>query len=106
MTGKILHKGALVLCPHTPGSAQPDQTAPRVTVSGQEVATVLPFYTVSGCALNSTNSPPCTKAQWLKGAEHVFVGGVAVVISSGTSLCTPSLASLDPRVFQQRVTAS
>jgi hypothetical protein len=106
MAGKILHKGALVLCPHTPGAAQPDQTAARVTVSGQEVATLLPLYTVTGCGLNGTNSPPCTKAQWLKGAEHVFVGGVPVVIASGTSLCTPSGASLDPRVFQQRVTAS
>lgn len=101
MAGKILHKGAIVQCTHL-APAQPDQTASRVTVSGQEVATLLPLYTVSGCPANTK----CAKAQWLTGAQRVFVNNVAVVISSGSSLCSPSGATLDPRVFQQRVTAS
>jgi hypothetical protein len=106
MSGYILHDGAIVACRHPPGLAQPDQTDTRVTVSGRKVMTVSRTYTVSGCALNSTNSPACTKASWLQGAQRVTASGLAVAIDSGESLCTPSNGTLDPRVFQQRVTAS
>ncbi len=68
--------------------------------------TVMRTYTVAGCALNSTNSPPCTKASWLSGAQHVFASGLAVAIDSGTSQCLPSTTPLDPKQFQQRVKAS
>jgi hypothetical protein len=104
--GYILHDGALVACQHPPGLAQPDQTDPRVTVSGHAVMTVSRTYTVNGCALNGTNSPPCTKASWLQGAQRVKASALAVAIDSGESLCTPSNGKLDPQVFQQRVTAS
>jgi hypothetical protein len=104
--GFVLHEGAVVACRHPPGLATPDSTDTRVTVSGQKVMTVLRLYTVAGCNLNSTNSPPCTKASWLQGAQRVTAGGLAVAIDSGTSQCTPSLATLDPQVFQRRVTAS
>jgi hypothetical protein len=106
MAGHILHEGALLLCRHPPGSATPDQTDTRVTVSGQAVMTVARTYTVSGCALNSTNSPPCTTASWLKGAERVIASGLPVAIDSGQSLCMPSGGTLDPKLFQKRVTAS
>ena len=105
MAGNILHEGAFILCSHPPGSASPDSADTRVTVSGQRVVTLSHLYTVTGCALETTNSPPCKKASWLRGAEHVFVSGVPVVIDSGISLCTPSFAQLDPKVFQKRVTA-
>lgn len=106
MAGKILHEGALVLCKHPPGRAEPDQTDTRVTVSGKAVMTVLRMYTVTACALNGTNSPPCTKATWLKGAARVFASGLPVAIDTGQSLCTPSFGVLDPKLFQKRVTAS
>src|SRR5678816_1014331 len=104
--GFILHDGAIVACQHPPGLAQPDQTDTRVTVSGQKVMTVSRMYTVTGCNLEGTNSPPCKKASWLQGAKRVTASGLAVAIDSGESLCTPSLGKLDPKVFQQRVTAS
>jgi hypothetical protein len=106
MSGFILHDGALVLCKHPPGNARPDQTDTRVTVSGRAVMTVVRTYTVTGCALNSTTSPPCTTAVWLKGAERVFASGLAVAIDSGQSMCMPSGTPLEPVIFQQRVTAS
>src|SRR5262245_47765999 len=106
MSGFILHENALVLCQHPPGNARPDQTDTRVKVSGQAVMTVARSYTVTGCALNGTTSPPCTTAAWLKGAEHVFVSGFPVAIDSGQSLCAPSGAKLDPKLFQQRVKAT
>jgi hypothetical protein len=106
VAGNILHQGALVLCKHPPGSASPDQADPRVSVSGQPIMTVARRYTVIGCALNGTTSPPCTTAAWLTGAERVLASGLPVAIPSGQSLCMPSAAILDPKTFQQRVTAS
>ena len=106
MAGHILHAGAQVLCQHPPGTAQPDQTDPRVEVSGQAVVTVAHSYSVTGCALESTNSPPCKTAVWLTGAERVFVNRRPVVIHTGQSRCAPSGAALDPTIFQTRVTAT
>src|SRR5262245_60879575 len=105
MSGFILHENALVLCQHPPGNARPDQTDTRVTVSGQAVMTVARTYTVTGCALSGT-SPQCSTAAWLKGATRVFASGLSVAIDSGQSLCVPSGARLDPKLFQQRVKAS
>ena len=106
MSGNILHEGAVVACKHPPGLASPDQTDTRVTVSGKAVMTVARLYTVNACALNGTNSPPCTKAIWLKGATRVFASGLSVAIHNGESQCTPSFGVLDPKIFQKRVTAS
>jgi hypothetical protein len=106
VAGHILHEGALVLCQHPPGSATPDQTDTRVSVSGQAVMTVARTYTVTACALESGNSPPCKTATWIKGAERVFASGLAVAIHNGESLCATSGGRLDPKVFQTRVTAS
>jgi hypothetical protein len=106
LAGNILHEGALVLCQHPPGTAQPDQTDTRVTVSGRPVITVTHSYTVTGCALEGTNSPPCKTAVWTQGAERVRASGVPVAIHTGQSLCAPSGGRLDPTLFQTRVTAS
>jgi hypothetical protein len=106
VAGNILHEGALVLCQHVPGSAQPDQTDTRVTVSGQRVMTVTRTYTVTGCALEGTNSPPCKTASWTTGAQRVSASGLPVAIDDGQSLCVPSGGRLNPKAFQKRVTAS
>jgi hypothetical protein len=104
MSGNILHEGALVLCQHL-GTAQPDQTDTRVSVGGQAIMTLTRTYTVLNCGLNGTSSPPCSKAMWVQGAERVTASGLPVAISTGQSLCTPSGTPLDPKQFQQRVTA-
>jgi hypothetical protein len=106
MPGYILHKDALVACKHAPGLAHADQPDLHVSVSGMPVMTVLRSYTVIGCALNGTNSPPCTKAMWTAGAQRVFAGGFPVAIDTGQSLCLPSGQPLDPKTFQQRVKAT
>jgi hypothetical protein len=105
MAGYILHQGAQVQCPHF-GSAQPIQTNTRVSVSGQAIMTVTLMYNVGGCGLNGTSSPPCTTAMWTQGAARVSADGLAVAVTTGQSLCSPSGASLNPLVFQQRVTAT
>ena len=67
MAGNILHQECTGPVQASSGQREPDQTDPRVTVSGQQVMTVARSYTVSGCALNGTTSPPCTTAAWLDG---------------------------------------
>jgi hypothetical protein len=106
VAGFIMHKDALVACDHAPGIADADSPDLRVKVSGMPVMTVLRTYTVTACALQSTNSPPCTTGMWTKGAQHVLVGGFPVAIDSGQSLCLTSFGKLNPRVVQQRVQAS
>ena len=106
MSGHLIHRGALVLCTHPPGIASPDTVSTRVTLLGQALVTVGMQYTVTACALNSTNSPPCTKASWIVGAERVTSENRPVAIDSGQSLCKPSFARLDPKLVQRRVTAS
>lgn len=106
MSGHLMHRGALILCSHPPGVATPDTVSTRVTLSGQALVTVGMQYSVSACALNGTNSPPCTKASWIMGAARVTSENRPVAIDSGQSLCTPSFAQLDPKLFQRRVTAS
>ncbi|HEU5137477.1 MAG TPA: hypothetical protein VFU13_20205 [Steroidobacteraceae bacterium] len=103
--GFIMHKDAVVACQHAPGLAEAKAPDPRVSVSGKPVMTVLRLYSVTGCALNGTNSPPCTTAMWIEGAQRVTVGGFPVAIDSGKSKCIPSLGKLEPRIFQQRVEA-
>jgi hypothetical protein len=101
-----MHKDALVACDHAPGIANADSPDPRVKVSGMPVMTVLRTYTITGCALQSTTSPPCVSGMWIKGAQHVLVGGLPVAIDNGQSLCLTSFGKLNPRIVQQRVQAS
>jgi len=106
VAGFIMHKDALVICDHAPGIANADSPDLRVKVSGMPVMTVLRSYTVTGCALQGTSSPPCVSAMWTQGAQHVLVGGFPAAIDSGQSLCLTSFGKLNPRVVQQRVKAS
>jgi len=106
MAGNIMHKDALVACDHAPGIAKADSPDQRVKVSGQPVMTVLRSYTITGCALTGTTSTACVSGMWLKGAQHVLVGGLPVAIDNGTSICLASGGKLNPKIVQQRVQAS
>jgi len=100
MSGFIIHDGALLTCPHTTGQASPDQVDTRVSVSGQAIMTLMRTYTIKGCP----QTPPCSKAAWIKGAQRVTAGGFPVAVHNGQSLCVPS-GSLKAQLFQQRASA-
>ena len=51
---------------------------PRVKVGGQPVVTQSGPYTVAGCGLTGTSSPPCVTAQWVTAAVRVRAGSVPV----------------------------
>jgi hypothetical protein len=104
MPGPILHAGAVVLCVHG-GQAMPTAPVPRVTVSGQPVATIAAPYAVAGCPFTGP-SGPCVAAQWIVGAARVLAMGQPVAIQTGVAVCAPTGTPLVPGVVQPRVIAS
>ncbi len=105
MPGPILHLGATVLCMHA-GTALPASPFPRVLVSGQPVITQTCVYTVAGCSLASTSTPPCVAAQWVMAALRVKAGGVPVVILGSQAVATPTGTGLNIVATQPRVVAT
>jgi hypothetical protein len=101
MSGFVIHDAAYITCPHTVGTATPNQTDPHVKVFGQPIMTVVRTYQIKGCTQNT----PCSSAVWIEGAGHVRASGLPVAISTGKSLCVPP-GDLKPQFFQQRVKAS
>ena len=106
MAGFIMHKDALVACDHAPGVASAIAPDPRVLVSGMPVVAVLSGYTVAGCNLQGSSTNFCATGMWIRGANHVLVGGMPVAIDNGQSSCATSFGKLNARVVQQRVKAS
>jgi hypothetical protein len=106
MPGPILHVGATVLCSHG-GQATPTVPNPRVSVSGQPVATISAPYAVAGCAfVPPGGNGPCVTGQWTVGATRVLATGQPVVLMTGVSVCTPTGTPLVPVAAQTRVIAT
>ena len=67
MPGFLLHANAFVMCAHG-GQAQPMVPFPRVTVSGNAIATMASPHAITGCPFVPTGgNGPCVTAQWLVG---------------------------------------
>jgi uncharacterized Zn-binding protein involved in type VI secretion len=106
MPGPILHAGATVLCSHG-GQATPTAPNPRVSVSGQPVATIAAPYAVAGCAfVPPGGNGPCATGQWTVGATRVLVAGQPVAIVTGASTCIPTGTPLLPVASQTRAIAT
>jgi hypothetical protein len=105
MPAPALHLGATVLCSHA-GQAIPVAPFPRVLLSGQPIVTLTCSYTVAGCALSGSGSPPCVTGQWVVGATRVTAGGAPVVTMASQSVCTAPGTPLVPVVAQTRVLAT
>jgi hypothetical protein len=105
MPGPIVHLGATIMCAHA-GTATAISPFPRVSVSGQPVATLSTQYVVAGCALTGSPTPPCVTGQWVVGATRVLAGGVPVAIQAGSSVTTPTGTPMLPLVVQPRVVAT
>lgn len=105
MPGPILTQSDTVQCSHT-GTATPTVPSTRVQVGGVPIITTSCQYTIAGCALSSTNTPPCVTAMWSVGATRVTSDGTPVALSTGVSTATPTGQPLMVTVAQQRVTAT
>jgi hypothetical protein len=102
MPGFLLHVGATVTCLHA-GQAMPTVPNPRVRVSRQPIVTQTCPYTVAGCGLTGTSSPPCVTAQWITGATRVRAGGVPLLLQDSQAVCSPSGTGLMVVAAQVRV---
>lgn len=100
--GMLVHVGATVICTHA-GQATPMTPQPRVRVGGQKVVTQSCVYTVTGCALAGTSSPPCATAKWVTAALRVRAGSEPVLLRESQSICTPTGTPLTVLVTQIRV---
>jgi hypothetical protein len=89
MPGFILHQGASVMCSHA-GTAQPAVPNPRVTVSGQPIVTLPGAYTIAGCALTGTSSPPCVTGTFTTSAIRVTSMGQPLLLQDSQSTCVPT----------------
>jgi hypothetical protein len=106
MPGPILHFGATVMCSHG-GQAMPSAPFPRVTVSGQPVATVSAPWVIAGCAfVPPGGNGPCVTAQYVTCAARVFAGGTPVLLLDSVAVCTPTGTPLMPVVTQTRAIGS
>jgi hypothetical protein len=104
MPSPVIDVGATVQCSHAGSATVVPST--RVTLSGQAVVTVLDIYSIAGCSLSGTSTPPCATGQWTSGARRVFTMGIAVAISSGTSTCVPTGTPMQAPQTQTRVLAT
>ncbi|MBX3158035.1 MAG: hypothetical protein KF773_18850 [Deltaproteobacteria bacterium] len=100
----LLNKDVVAQCSHG-GPAQPIAGNPRVKVGGAEVLTVATQFSVSGCSNNPTGTSPlpCVLGTFPAGATRVKVGGVPVLLDSGSATVVPTGASLTLANPQQRV---
>ena len=102
MPGFLLHANAIVMCAHG-GQAQPLMPFPRVTVSGNPIATMVSPHIVTGCPFVPTGgNGPCVTAQWLVGATRILAGGMPVLLQSSVATCVPTATSLNIILTQTR----
>jgi hypothetical protein len=101
MPGFVLHVGAVVTCGHG-GQATPMAPMPRVKVSGQPVATIVPLYAVASCPF----ATPCVTAQWTVGSVRVKTMGQPLAIQTGVAATAPNGVPLLASVVQPRVSAT
>jgi len=106
MPGPVLHVGATVLCAHG-GQATPTAPSPRVTVSGQPVATITAPYAIAGCAfVPPAGNGPCATGQWIVGTTRVLALGQPLALMTGSSACVPTGTPMTPVSAQTRVIAT
>ncbi len=83
----IISQQTTVICGHG-GSATPAPSQVRVQISGALAAVATDVYSVAGCALTGTGTPPCLVLQWLMPAVRVTIGGVPVLLNSSMPMAT------------------
>ena len=105
MPGFVLHMGSVVQCAHG-GQAIPTTVSPRVTVSGQPVATLSSPYTVAGCPFPTPPGAPCVTGMWSIGATRVTSNGQPLLIMGGMATTVPNGVPLIAMTTQTRVTAT
>lgn len=102
MGTNLLDAGATVQCDHA-GTAQPLTPSTRVKAGGQAIVTQASPYSIAGCSLSSSGSPPCATANYVTAATRVKASGQPVLLSNSSAVCVPTGGGLTARVTQTRV---
>lgn len=88
MTGKVIHGGTTIACPHG-GVASPVASGHRsVQVEGAETGTATLVHTVVGCRHVVDAVPhPCTTVRWTPDTDGVLVDGAPVLLDTTPAQC-------------------
>ena len=73
---------------------------------GQPVVTVCETYTIAGCALHGSTSPPCVTGQWIVGAHTCSPAACRWRSTAASRSASPPPAPDDAGSSQTRVQAS
>jgi hypothetical protein len=83
----VISQQTTVMCGHG-GSATPAPTQVRVKILGALAAIANDVYSVAGCALTGTGTPPCLVLQWLMPAMRVKIQGMPVLLNASMPMAT------------------
>ena len=106
MAGFLLNAGSILRCSHG-GEATPTAPNPRVTVSGQPIASQDSTFVIAGCTLAVSNpgTPHCMTALFVTAASRVKANGLPVLLDTSQAVCMPTGTPLHIVKTQTRVTA-
>ena len=107
MPGSPILFDAQVKCAHS-GSATATSPNPKVTIGGTPTVLLNATYMIAGCPFPSppNGNGPCVSGQWLTGATRVLSGGQPLVISTSSSICTPTGTPMTAAPAKPGVTAT
>ena len=83
----VITQQTTVMCGHG-GSATPAPSQVRVKISGALAAVATDVYSVAGCALTGSPTPPCVVLQWLMPALRVKASGTPLLLNSSLPMAT------------------
>ncbi|MFE7567725.1 hypothetical protein ACFU76_12255 [Streptomyces sp. NPDC057539] len=101
MSGKVIHAGTLIGCPHGGRADAAPAPSRGVRLDGLAAATGALVHTVTGCRHTVDNIPmPCTSVRWTPAAGGVLIDGSPVLLESTAALCyTAGLVPQGPPVI-------
>jgi len=90
LSGKVIHAGTVIGCPHGGRAAAtgPGGGTRAVLVDGQPVATGAAVHAVTGCRHTVDGVPvPCTGVRWTPASGGVLVDGSPLLLENTPGLC-------------------
>ncbi|MFF8958238.1 hypothetical protein [Streptomyces sp. NPDC014894] len=88
MSGKVIHAGTLIGCPHGGRVGVAPAPSPGVLLDGRPVAGSALVHPVTGCRHTVDGIPrPCVGVRWSPAADGVLVDGAPLLLESTQGMC-------------------
>ncbi|WP_069814587.1 hypothetical protein [Streptomyces sp. TP-A0874] len=107
MSGKVIHAGTQIGCPHGGRAGTAPTPSRGVLLDGRTAVNDSVVHTVTGCPHTVDGVPtPCTSIRWSPPTDSVRVDGAPVVLETTPALCytaglvpqgPPVVSSVTPR---------